>query len=111
MLYVSKEFFANGVESYAEAYGIDLTLPGQYASAASSAWRLLINADILAKINELLELSGLSEEFVDKQTLFLITQNADLSSKLGAIREYNKLKGRIVTKMETTSKIIVNQPE
>ena len=99
MLYVSKEFFANGVESYAEAYGINLELPGQYNVAKANAWRLLTNAYILAKINELLELSGMTEEFVDKQLTFIITQNADLSSKLGAIREFNKLKSRITSKV------------
>ncbi len=99
-MYVCKEFFANGVESYAEAYNIDLTEPGQYNVAKSNAWRLLTNADILKRINELLDLSGLTDEFVDKQLLLVITQNADMGSKVGAIREYNKLKKRITDKLE-----------
>lgn len=111
LLYVSKEFFANGVETYAEAYGIDLTQQGAYNSAKTGAWRLLTNVDICKRINELLELSGLTENFVDKQLTFIITQNADIPSKIAGIREFNKLKGRITTKIEETKKFIVNRPE
>lgn len=97
--YVSKDFFANGTESYADAYGIDLSAPGQYRVACSEASRLLTNVDILEYINELLDLSGLNDQFVDKQLTFVITQNADMGSKVAAIREYNKLKKRIDTKL------------
>lgn len=100
--YVSKDFFANGTESYAEAYGIDLSAPGQYRVACSEASRLLTNVDILNYINELLDLSGLNDQYVDKQLTFVITQNADLGSKVAGIREYNKLKKRITDKLEVT---------
>lgn len=99
LIYVSKDFFANGTESYAEAYSIDLSAPGQYRVACSEASRLLTNVDILAYINELLDLNGLNDSFVDKQLTFVITQNADMGSKVAAIREYNKLKKRIDTKL------------
>lgn len=104
--YVSKAFFANGVEAYAEAYNLDLEEKGGYASAKTGAWRLLTNVDILEHIDSLLELSGLSDQFVDKQLLFVITQHADMPSKISGIREYNKLKGRITEKRETTKKVI-----
>ncbi len=97
--YVSKEFFAHGTESYAVAYGIELTAES-YNTCKSNASRLLLNADILARINELLELSGMSDEFMDKQMLFVATQNADLNAKMKAISEYSRLKGRIIEKME-----------
>jgi len=98
--YVSKEFFGNGTESYIDAYKIDVSKPGAYAGARSSAWRMLTNADILAYINDLLDGQGLNDAFVDKQLLLILTQNADFGSKLGAIKEYNKLKQRIVEKVE-----------
>ena len=104
--YASIEFFANGVQSYIEAYGIDIAKQGAYKGAISSAYNLLINTDILLYINDLLELSGLNDAFVDKQMSLLITQNADFGSKLGAIKEYNKLKARITEKIEHSGKVI-----
>lgn len=100
LIYVSKEFFANGVESYAEAYGLDIAETGNYNTCKSNAYKLLTNTYILKRIDELLELSGLTDQFVDKQLLFVITQNADLGSKTAAIREYNKLKVRILDKLK-----------
>ena len=100
----STEFFGNGVQSYMEAYGIDETEKGAYASARSCAHRMLTNVHILEYIDEILEKTGFSDQFVDKQISFLITQNADFGAKLGAIREYNKLKQRIVDKIDHTTK-------
>lgn len=99
-----REFYGNGVESYAEAYDIDLSTPGKYRSAVVAASRLLTNDDILVRINELLEEGGLNDVFVDKQLRFLVTQNADLSTKRAAINDYNKLKQRILDKKEITHK-------
>jgi len=101
-LYVSKEFFANGVQSYIEAYNVDTSIKGAYQSAKAAASENLTKLNLLDYINQLLELSGLNDEFVDKQTTFLITQNADFNTKLGAIREYNKLRQRIISKSEET---------
>ena len=97
-IYVSKEFFANGVQSYIEAYSIDTSKQGAYLSAKTNASQLLTNTNLLSYINHLLELNGLNDSFIDKQLTFLITQNADFGSKLGAIREYNKLKQRVEDK-------------
>lgn len=99
-LYVSKEFFANGTESYIESYNVDTKDKGAYQSAKSSASRMLTNDNVLNYINHLLDLSGLNDEFVDKQLTFIITQNAELSTKLGGIREYNKLKKRIEERLK-----------
>lgn len=96
------EFFGNGVQSYAAAYNIDLTQPGAYKSCLASASNALTNRNILRRIDSLLQEGGLTDQFVDKQLLFLITQNADFNPKLGAIREYNKMKQRIVEKVEHT---------
>lgn len=95
-LYASDvEFFGNGVQAYAEAYNIDLSKKGAYTGARASASRLLTNANVLKRINELLESAVLNDEFVDKQLAFLITQNAELGVKVKAIGEYNKLRARI----------------
>lgn len=95
-----QEFFGNGVQAYAEAYDIDLSKQGGYSTARSNASRLLTNANILERINSLLEHGVLNDQFVDKQIAFLITQNAELSTKLGAIKEYNALKQRVTKKLK-----------
>ena len=93
-----REFFGNGVQSYAEAFNIDLQKPGKYNYARVAASRLLTKDNILSYINELLDVI-LNNVHVDKQLAFLITQNADFGSKLGAIKEFNALKERIKGKM------------
>lgn len=95
-----KEFFGNGVETYLEVYGIDRTKPHWYKTACAAASRLLSNVKVFTRINELLEKHGLNDAFVDKQLLFLINQHSDFGSKVAAIREYNKVKQRIVDKVE-----------
>ena len=99
-VFLSKDFYGNGVESYAEAYNKDLTNPKEYNACRSLASKLLTNVNILAYINQLMEEGGLNDAFVDKQLLLSITQNADFGSKIAAIREYNKLKQRITDKMK-----------
>jgi hypothetical protein len=102
-LYTSDiEFFGNGVQSYVEAYNPDQSKPNWYKTALASASRLLTNVKVIDRINELLEEKGLNDSFVDKQLKFIITQHADFGSKMSAIREYNKLKSRIIDKSETT---------
>lgn len=96
--FVSKDFFGNGVQSYIDAYEVDLTQKGGYDSAKAGAYRLLLDKRITDHINSLLEKEGLNDEFVDKQLLMLITQNADFAAKAKAISEYNKLKARITDK-------------
>lgn len=95
-----KEMFGNGTLAYSKAYGVDITQPGKKNIAKANASRLLTYDYILNRINKLLELEGLSDERVDKELLFLISQNADFHVKLGAIKEYNSLRKRIVKKEE-----------
>lgn len=107
--YVSEDFFGNGVKAYCNAYGLDYTDIKDYNNAKVRASELLTNSNILAYINEQLDEAGLNDSFVDKQLLFTITQNADMSSKVKAIGEYNKLRQRITdkSKVETSGEIIV----
>lgn len=98
------EFFGNGVQSYVEAYNIDTSKKGWYAAARASASENLTKPNILKEINRILEDQGLNDSFVDKQLLFMITQNADLKAKMSAIAEYNKMKSRIgAQKIDITS--------
>lgn len=102
--YVSKEFFGNWVNSYAEAYNINLTKKWAYESCKSEASRLLTNDNVLKRINTWLDNEWLNDQFVDKQLLFLLTQHKDFTAKIWAIKEYNKLKQRITEKIELSAK-------
>lgn len=99
------EMFGNGVASYVEAYDVDTSKPNWYKSACASSSRLLSSVKVCERINELLKEGGLTDLNADKQLLFLINQHADFTSKLGAIREYNKLKSRITEKIEHSGKV------
>lgn len=103
-----KEFFGNGVQTYIEVYEPDQKKPNWYKSACASASQILSNIKVINRISELLEEGGLNDAFIDKQLKFLITQHADFTNKLGAIREYNKLKQRITEKTENT--VILPKP-
>jgi hypothetical protein len=100
-----REFFGNGIQSYVEAYDIDLTKKGAYNTAKVNAHRLLTKANILVRIDELFEAGGLNDSFVDKQLEKLITQDAEYSAKVAAIKEYNQLKQRITKKIKFEGEI------
>ena len=102
-----REFFGNGTQSYIEAYGIK-SRRGYQKTAQVNASRLLSNAMVSDRINEILEAKGLNDNFVDKQLSFLIAQHADLKLKLGAIREYNRLKQRLTEKIERNLPILID---
>lgn len=70
-----------------------------YNTVKTLASKLLTNGNVLAYINELLDLT-LNDVHVDKQLAFLVTQDSELNVKLGAIREYNALKTRITNKLQ-----------
>jgi len=95
-----KELFGNGVQAYLEVYNIDTSKPNWYKTACAAASRLLSNAKVYNRIQQLLEEGGLNLGNVDKQLLFLINQYSDFKTKLGAIKEFNALKQRITEKIE-----------
>jgi len=106
------EFFGNGVQSYIKAYKIDTSKKGQYDVAKAGAYENLTKPYINDRINELLEDQGLNDANVDKQLGLVINQNAEFSTKVAAIREYNKLKKR--TERDTAEqvvKIVVVSPD
>lgn len=94
------EFFGNGTQSYLDAYCTKPYRQKDYNTAGSNSHSLLKNTRILSRIDELLQSGGLNNSAVDKQLSFLIAQKAELGTSLGAIKEYNKLKGRITDKLK-----------
>jgi hypothetical protein len=99
-----REFFGNGVQTYIEVYEPDTSKPNWYKTVCAAASRLLSEVKVCKRINELIEANGLNDNYVDKQLEFLVTQHADFKAKLGAIKEYNALKTRIVNRLDLTSK-------
>ena len=80
-----------------------------YKAARACASRLLTNANILSRINELLDIF-ITNEIVDKNLGLVILQNADFHAKVAAIKEYNQLKNRITQKIEAKIGILdINQ--
>ena len=98
------ELFGNATLSYALAYDYNLdTLEGEaktksYDTCRSLASRLLTNDNIQKRKIELLN-ELLKNEIVDAKLAELI-KGGDMM----AIREYNKLKGRITDKMDISGK-------
>lgn len=94
----------NATRCYIKAYGLDEKKQSDYDNAMGSGSRLLRDAKIVSRMNEILEAEGLNDTFVDTQLLFLVRQNADLPTKRGAISDYNKVRGRITEKIDHTTK-------
>jgi hypothetical protein len=101
LLYASHaEFCGNGVQSYIEAFGVDVSENGAYKRAMSNASYLLKKSHVLQRINYFLDVGGFNDANADKQLNFLMMQNADLKAKMAAIKEYNALKGRVKQRLE-----------
>lgn len=99
----SPELFGNTVDCYLETFNIDRSNPHHRTTASKCAHGLMKNSIILARINFLMETRlGFNDADVDKQLAFCIAQSSDLRVKLGGIREYNALKGRIRAKLDIT---------
>lgn len=91
--------YGNGTQSYIKAYNIDITERGAYNGARASAAETLAKPSIIKRCNEIMDNEVLNHVFVDSQLAFLISQNADLKVKLGAIAEYNSKEGRKVSRV------------
>jgi phage terminase small subunit len=98
-LYAYSDIRGNGVRCYEQAFEVDLTLPSGYNTCKVNASKLLTSTNILSYIRALYS-TTLNEETVDNELSFLISQNADFGAKLGAIKEFNNLKQRIIKKAE-----------
>jgi hypothetical protein len=124
----NSELFGNATHAYAEAFDYKLDTLSQkpvysdpdedgntekiedseYDRAchvcAVEASRLLRKPEIQARITVFLN-ELLKDEIVDSQLAKLITQDADNTAKIAAVREYNKLRGRIIDKTQQVSRL------
>lgn len=98
-----RRLLANATASYVEAYSIKESKKS-CAAARRSASDLLTNPDIKATINRLFKEQFQSDVF-DNELLKAALQDDDLSAKVQAIREFNRLKGRIVNKLKLRADI------
>ncbi len=73
-----------------------------YQVCSTQGSRLLRNVHIQKRLTELFN-ELLRDDVVDGELSKVILQNEDLSPKMKAISEYNKLKGRITEKTDITS--------
>lgn len=102
-LYVSDDTFGHGTKSYMQAYDYDESDEKKYKTARVKACEMLKKPKIINRISELLDKSGFNDVAVDKHLTFLIEQNVNFNVKLRAIREYNRLRNRVVTKLDITT--------
>jgi hypothetical protein len=59
----------------------------------------------LAYIREIQPETAIADEIVDTEMMFTIQQRGELGAKVAAINTYNKLKGRIIDKLQTDNKL------
>lgn len=102
---MDEEFLGNGTHSYAHAYNIPKE-GNWFKKAAVGSSRLLKSVKISNRITELLNLV-MNDATVDNELGYVITQKSDLSSKVAAIREYNKLKKRVSDLQINDVKVLV----
>lgn len=127
-LYTSPDPYFFGVASrcYAKAYGLELP---KFKNACDTGGHALLKKEHIYKaIRRRITKEGFNDENADKQLTFLISQHADFKAKLGAIKEYNALKGRtnkaaglqvngnisitqLFDKAAEKKRVIINQPE
>lgn len=91
----NQETFGNGTNSYALAYNFDVKDSAEKKVAASEASRLLSNATVIQAISKELENLTLNDTVVDNRLAYLLNKFDDSRIMLGAITEYNRLKGRV----------------
>lgn len=87
--------FGNGVQAYLKAFGPKVT----YKTAKSQAYRLLTKPYIINRCRKLID-TYFSNEVADRELAMVALQYGDLSAKVAAIREYNKVKKRITDVVE-----------
>jgi len=96
------QYRGNATQSYIKAYNIDTTIPGKYSVANSGGIENMAKPVIKERIRELLEASGFNAVRIDARLLELIEQKEDKSSSVNAIKEFNKVHGRIIDRLDVT---------
>lgn len=90
-----RDVFGNGVQAYMKAFGPKV----KYGTAKVQAYRLLTKPNIVKRCRELIDVY-FSNEVADRELAMVALQYGDLSAKIAAIREYNKVKKRITEVVE-----------
>lgn len=93
--YISMDSFGHGVDAYCAAYGLNKNVQANYHTANANSNKLLKDMRVMNYLNAIMESLYLNDAYVDQQLSYVLTQNADLSAKMSAVKEYNKLKNRI----------------
>lgn len=105
----NRKQFGNATQCYIDAYNIDIHLYNEngtpdyeqntknYNTARATGSENLAKLHIKARINEILK-ATFTDSSVDDETAKIIAQDNDLGSKLGAIKEYNRLCERVKEK-------------
>lgn len=92
-------------DAYAKAYDIDVSIPSKYNIAASNGSRLLRNAKFKQLWRKVIEEKGFNDETVDWKLTDLMTNPAvEPAVQLNALKHYNELSGRVIKKIDHTSK-------
>lgn len=100
--YCSPSLRGNAVQSYIRA--IKAPEPKnqkEYNRLSAQAHVVLNRSDVGARIREI-HGCVVNHSMVDGELAFLVMQYTDLKTKLGAIKEYNELTGRKLSKEQTT---------
>lgn len=104
-----KRQFGNATRSYIDAYGIDIDVRNEdwspnkeqnkknYDVARATGTENLAKPHIKARMKEILK-ETFNDEDIDDELSKIIKQDNDLGSKLSAIKEYNRLKERVIEK-------------
>lgn len=102
------EHRGNGIQSYAKVYNKNLSDKTDYNACRNGTNYILKKDNVIKLIDIFIFNEGLNQAMVDSHLLWLIQQQQDLHAKLGAIKEYNKIAGRITDKLDikTTSEPI-----
>jgi len=87
-------YLGNGAESYGKAWGTN-----NLKAMSAGGWRLLKNPEILQRVQYLFSKHTLNDVVVDGELAFVLLQREELSSKMQAIKEYNKMKGRVIDRV------------
>lgn len=102
--YLSDEYFGNGeraLRAFYEAQGKKIPSKRGLRTMAS---RMLTKDNVIYYINKKIERLKINNKIVDSQLAFLIFQMEDKKVKLGALHEYNTLHGRIIKRIDATTK-------
>lgn len=88
-------------KAYGMAFGIDTDTDSGYATASVNSSRLMRNKNFKEFYREMLEDAGFNDMAMDTELFKIARQNKEVAPKLGAIKQYNELTGRLRKDPET----------